>query len=172
MFILACSSGNRYKWLSFFFDDVPNPNAKIAKTDSLQADSSKSAFNARQIRPSKPLYIFHAPYQEKACDDCHDLAYSSRLLQPQPQLCYQCHEDFKEQFAVLHGPVASGHCTACHNPHMAKNKKLLKRKGQQLCLYCHELSDILKNDVHQDIDNTDCTECHNPHGGEDEYLLN
>jgi predicted CXXCH cytochrome family protein len=169
----ACSSTSRHKILSIFFDGVRNPeNHETAILDSLKSDSTLAASIPRRIQSSQPEYVFHPPYREKSCDDCHDLAGASRLLEPEPQLCYGCHDDFKEQYAFLHGPVASGNCTACHNPHMTKNEKLLKRTGQQLCLYCHEIRDVLKNEEHEDLAETDvCTDCHNPHGGDDRYLF-
>ncbi len=165
--LFSCSQSSRYKWASFFFDGVPNPDEE--KQVEVQADTTKIVRTFKRVQPK--LFL-HDPYREKSCDVCHEGARSHRLLDRQPGLCYQCHEDFAENYAVIHGPTAGGFCTMCHNPHMTKIEKLLKRSGKQLCLFCHEKGLVLKNEVHEEIEDTNCTECHNPHGGEDQFLLN
>jgi predicted CXXCH cytochrome family protein len=94
-----------------------------------------------------------------------------KLLLPVPTLCYECHDDFSSTFKVLHGPVASGNCNTCHNPHMAEGDKLTIRKGQQLCLYCHEIEGISTVKAHAEMGDTRCTQCHNPHGGDSAPFL-
>ena len=166
----ACSPMTRYKVLSFFFDGVPNPSEVALVDTSAVADRAALEERLRRLRMG-PQYVFHPPYQDKDCGSCHDIQAGNRLLAPQPDLCYGCHDDFRESFEVLHGPVAGGYCTACHNPHMAKNENLLFAKGQALCLFCHEKTDVFANPVHSDIGEADCTECHNPHGGDDRTFL-
>ena len=169
--IIACSPKTSYKTLSVFFDGVPNPEA----IDSIAlADSTKQAERSaiQNIGPAKPQIVFHPPYLEKDCAMCHDQNSIGHLTEPMPGLCYQCHEDFADQYKVLHGPVGGGFCTQCHSPHMSKNKHLLIRTGQQLCLYCHNPEDVFKNEAHSDIEETNCTECHNPHGGDDRFIFN
>jgi len=168
--LLACSPKSNYKTLTFFFDGVPNPYLDtLAIADSLpEADS----LNGQPVLILKPEFAIHSPYLKKDCGRCHDRNIMGKLLQSSPGLCYQCHNNFTEQYNVLHGPVSSGFCTECHNPHMSKNEKLLLRTGQQLCLYCHSPEDVFNNEAHLDIGETNCTECHNPHGGEDRYIFN
>ena len=164
---IACSPEISYKVLSFLFDGVPDPdeNEIVAVNDSLsQIDSIATE------RVIKPQFVLHPPYKERACTNCHDRSTMGKLLKPQPELCYQCHEDFNETYGFLHGPVAGGYCTACHNPHMAKFEKLLLRQGKQLCLHCHNSARILKNEFHIDLKDTNCIRCHNPHGGENRYM--
>ena len=103
---------------------------------------------------------------------CHDENSMSELIMKEPDLCYICHEDFSEIFNSVHGPVSGGYCTSCHDAHMSKEIKLLKRTGQQICLFCHDSGAVFKNEVHEDIDDSECTLCHNPHGGEDRFILN
>jgi len=159
-----------HKVLSTFFDGVPEPQAEQAlKTDSLLVDSS-GVLMASAV-PKKPVIVIHSPYQDKACDDCHTASRGNALSEPQPDLCYTCHDDFRESFKALHGPAAAGFCTECHNPHLSRNEKLLVRTGQPLCLYCHESTDVFKNENHEGIDDMNCTDCHDPHGGEDRFLL-
>ncbi|MCK5076303.1 MAG: hypothetical protein KAR38_08000 [Calditrichia bacterium] len=117
-----------------------------------------------------PCYS-HPGIKDKSCDDCHNKEAGNAPMDKQPDLCYACHEDFSEQFKYVHGPVAGGFCTECHNIHNSKNEKLIVRTGREMCLYCHESSDVFKNEVHEDIEDTSCFECHNAHGANCKYLL-
>ncbi len=165
----SCSSGEGKEILSIFFDGVPQDEGENQTADSLLVrNDNKPGENKRRVVEQ---IFFHPPFQSRECDNCHNLQAGNDLIEQPPELCYTCHDDFKNQFAVLHGPVASGYCTQCHNPHSSKIKKLLVKKGQQLCLSCHEKQDVFKNEVHEDIDDTNCTDCHNPHGGDDRFLL-
>ncbi|MCD4736066.1 MAG: hypothetical protein K8R53_08490 [Bacteroidales bacterium] len=168
--IIACSPKSNYKVLSVIFDGVPNPYIadSIAKDDSIQKAKEVSI---QTLKPAKPQFVFHLPYLEKDCSSCHDQSVMGRLLFPMPGLCYQCHENFGDQYNVLHGPVDAGFCTECHNPHLNKNENLLIREGQELCLHCHSAADVFKNEVHADIEETNCTDCHNPHGGDDKFIF-
>ena len=171
--IISCSPKANYKVLSAIFDGVPNPYA----IDSIRIADSISRFDSAYLQQiietaAKNLYVYHPPYKEKDCAACHDQNVMGKLLQPEPGLCYQCHDDFTEKYTIIHGPVSGGFCTECHNPHMTQNEKLLSRTGQQLCLFCHQSEQVFKNEAHLDIEETSCTDCHNPHGGFDKYLLN
>jgi predicted CXXCH cytochrome family protein len=168
----GCSSTQNYKTLTFFFDGVPEPEIELTgqKLDSLaRADSTALAQN--MVSAQKPLMYYHSPYQEKDCASCHDKSTMGKFTNPQPELCYQCHDDFKNTYKVLHGPVAGGQCTACHNPHQSENENLLTRTGQSLCLYCHESNLVMALEEHKEIQDANCTDCHNPHGGENKYNL-
>lgn len=169
--VISCSPKSNYKVLSVIFDGVPDPYLadSIAKNDSLQKVED---ILFRTLEPEKPQFVFHPPYLEKDCAICHDQNVMGRLLFPMPGLCYQCHENFNDQYVALHGPVDAGFCTECHNPHMNKNENLLIREGQELCFQCHTAEDIFRNETHTDIEDVNCTECHNPHGGEDRFILN
>ena len=170
--LYSCSSGTGRKVLTFFFDGVPQPDSsKRTQKDSLLVKADKPL--QAQQRQSRFLQenFFHPPYKDKECDDCHDMDTGFKLIDKLPELCFNCHDDFREELKVLHGPVAMGACTECHHPHLAKNKMLLKRTGQDLCLYCHDKADVLKNDAHEDLGDDNCTDCHNAHGGEEEYFL-
>ncbi|VAW21056.1 hypothetical protein MNBD_BACTEROID01-1748 [hydrothermal vent metagenome] len=171
IFIIACSTQYNYKTLSFFFDGVPNPGDQDLQVsnDSLTTDSTQN----RSLRGQGPVpeYSFHAPYKAKECASCHDQGTMGKLLQPQPGLCFQCHDDFNNSFEALHGPVAGGYCTTCHNPHQAKERKLLVRNGEELCLYCHNPELVRDNLFHNISEETNCLTCHNPHGGENRFLI-
>jgi predicted CXXCH cytochrome family protein len=54
-----------------------------------------------------------------------------------PALCASCHENKLFEGKVVHGPVASGMCLGCHNPHASDFIGLLKTEPATLCLDCH-----------------------------------
>lgn len=172
IYLSGCSTTHNYKALSFFFDGVPNPDKEttIQSGDSLsRTDSMAIAQNL--VLNAPPQMQFHPPYQDKECGTCHDQSNMGKFVESQPDLCYECHEDFSKKYKVLHGPVAGGQCTMCHNPHSSVNENLLTRTNQSLCLYCHESKQVMEAEQHLDIKDVNCTECHNPHGGEDRNVL-
>src|SRR4051812_46524806 len=163
IFFFGCSVEQTHKTLVFFFDGVDKIiffNAYLSK-DSISKESV--AKREALLKRNRPDLCVHKPYKEKKCDQCHTP--DKRLLMPLPGLCYRCHDNFSQVYAVVHGPVASGSCTNCHNQHSSKYAKLLIRQGQQICLYCHNSSLVFANKVHRDIEDAECTLCHSPHGG-------
>ena len=165
VFLLGCSP----KVASYFFDGVPVADTtRLAAGDSLHTDSSGTIVIASAA--GKKLNQ-HPPYELKKCNICHSPGSASKLSQPEPGLCYLCHEDYSLTYKVVHGPVAAGYCTNCHRPHSSENPKLLRRSGTLLCLECHVATDVFKKPVHTGSQKADCTECHNPHGGDDRNLL-
>ena len=166
--LLACSQTRKQEVLSFFFDGVNSQDTTGAaaplnptKTDSISGRKSQA----------QPVFYYHAIYEEKQCEVCHDSENANRLVEELPDLCYQCHSDFSEEYENLHVPAAMGDCGECHHPHMAKHKKLLIAEVQTLCYSCHDQDDMLASETHSDIGETSCTDCHNPHGSNNEYLF-
>ena len=114
----------------------------------------------------------HYPYQEKECESCHDQNSLGQMVEPEPGLCYVCHEDYGTLFTSLHGPVAGGYCPSCHNPHKSEAQYLLRFTGPELCFFCHRTASVMANEMHLDLGEMNCTDCHNHHGGDDRYILN
>jgi predicted CXXCH cytochrome family protein len=170
---ISCSPKISNNLLTFFFDGVPSADStKAGSSAELPAsDINSEVFRAVPVE-LRSGYSMHYPYSENECFSCHDEKSKSDLILPQPGLCYTCHSDFSEEYTSLHGPVAGGYCTVCHNPHMSKNKKLLVRAGQALCLDCHQSQAVFKNEAHSQIADSECIICHNPHGGGDRFILN
>jgi predicted CXXCH cytochrome family protein len=168
LLLTACTTTSSYKVQSFFFDGVPNPNGQITTqsgTELIEAVNDSTIL-------FKAANVVHPPYKEKACAECHSKEYMGRPKMEQPQLCYQCHDDFGKTNAFLHGPVESGFCTQCHQPHKATIETLLLRNGQDLCLKCHIKDKIVSNRVHTNIETKSCMACHDPHGGASSTYLN
>ncbi len=173
MVVAGCKRPASHKSLSFFFDGVPDPEqVKAAKReDSLAKTLKFTGTKAVPTREAIAQAILHPPYRAKQCAMCHDKGALGKSDKSQTTTCYQCHDNFSDNFAYVHGPVAAGYCTMCHNPHMADNKEFLIRKGRDLCILCHDNNQITRMEAHQDIADANCTECHDPHGGKDQTML-
>jgi len=158
--------------LHIFFDGVPETDStSLLSTDQggIQADSL--GYSKGILASVEPEGFIHYPYGEGECASCHNEQALGTMIEPQPGLCYICHEDLAEQYNYLHGPVAGGYCSACHDPHKSEHEKLLRYTGEALCFYCHEAESVLQNEMHEGLDGMLCTDCHNPHGGEDKYIF-
>ena len=158
-----------HKTLTFFFDGVDE--MKFFSNDLVRDSINKDAIAKRDevLKRNRPDLFVHIPYKEKKCEKCHTP--EKHLRMPLPGLCFQCHKNFIETYAYVHGPVASGNCLKCHNQHVSSYPKLLARPGQQVCTYCHNATTIFRNRFHRDIEDAECTMCHNPHGGNNRFMI-
>jgi predicted CXXCH cytochrome family protein len=152
----------RYKVLSFFFDGVPNPEE--IKAAELREKAKREAAEGK----AGTLGSQHAPYAEKKCNSCHERS-TNVLVAPKEELCYRCHK-FKTENKWVHGPVVSGGCTVCHDPHSSRYRFLLVSESESFCFYCHDEKVIKEIEAHKGID-AKCTDCHNPHMSVNRYLL-
>ncbi|MBE0641254.1 MAG: hypothetical protein IH599_04410, partial [Bacteroidales bacterium] len=133
LLLLACSREVTYGVLTLFFDGVPNPR------DTVQAGIPADTFT-RSIRSpvlltladTQQLAFLHLPYRNRECSRCHNLNGVGKLNKSEPQLCLDCHQGLTQSYKYLHGPVAGGYCSVCHDPHRASNTKLLRINGQGL----------------------------------------
>ena len=168
----ACSPHAGKKMLTIFFDGVPETDSsgvEVPADSTLLSDSNLSG----EPGPGEHLasVVVHYPYGERECEFCHNPDALGTMVEPEPGLCYMCHEDFNDSYAWVHGPAAGGYCTSCHDPHTSREEKLLRLTGPSLCFYCHLEPDVLKTEMHADLGDMACTDCHNPHGGEDHLIL-
>lgn len=161
-YFIACAPQKKHNTLTFFFDGVPDleleVDTNIRKTEL-------------QVEATTVILPVHAPYQEKKCEKCHDYNNLGGMHKPQPELCYQCHDNFNDQFNALHGPADGGYCTDCHSPHKSKEEKLLLHPDIKLCYTCHDSILTISNRFHKKTEELNCTNCHNPHGGENRYMF-
>lgn len=170
--ISACGTSSNYNVLSFFFDGVPDPNAKNLKSEKVVFDSTGIKKREEILRKATPKFILHGPFGAKMCGDCHNVDQGFALLKKEPDLCFKCHSNFETKVKFPHGPVAAGLCTACHKPHKSVNKFLLVRKEKDLCFFCHSVLGIKQNKKHPEIvEDVNCVSCHNPHGNDKKYFL-
>ncbi len=141
----------------------------------------------------------HGPYAAGECNRCHALSASlglgkrggskrkatvnmssvgGRLLAPAEELCLGCHDTKSVEVADqrnlrLHGPVASGLCIGCHNPHQsARRYMLLGKNTVELCTQCHDKDGLKQRTAaHAKAPDPDCLACHNPHMGRTAMIL-
>ena len=158
--------------LKFFFDGVDDQAQKVSG-DSVAVLTGQDVPDSDPKQPAgeKREMMYHPDFLEKSCSTCHNMGGTNQLAEPQPDLCYQCHDSFTDQYQVLHGPVAGGYCTACHHPPQSENKFMLRMPAEEVCLTCHEFSDVQMNGAHDGIEKGDCLSCHDPHGGETNQFL-
>ncbi|MEW6601150.1 MAG: cytochrome c3 family protein [Nitrospirota bacterium] len=161
VFLYGCEATTRYRVLSFFFDGVPKPEAEKA------AEGQKAADKGIAVRKAKTSYG-HGPYEAKMCEACH-LRGTNALVAPIQELCFRCHE-FRMDKKFVHGPLISGDCRVCHDPHGSRYQFLLVSEAKTFCFYCHDEKDIAKNQAHKGSD-MNCTSCHNAHMSDKKYLL-
>jgi predicted CXXCH cytochrome family protein len=170
LLLSQCSPYAGKSVLHFFFDGVPDADSTLAASEEPSGALTDST-GVGELAMSEPGGSVHYPYEGDACALCHDEQSLGTMVEPQPGLCYICHEDLGKTYTTLHGPVAGGYCTACHEPHRSKNEKLLRWTGEALCFYCHQEKRIKGLETHQGLEGMVCTDCHNPHGGEDRYIF-
>lgn len=162
--VSGCSPETRYRTLSFFFDGVPNPQEQ--KTEIFRGRRSGI------VAPNpgdKPRNISHGPYAAKLCEACH-LRGGGKLIMPVEELCLNCH-DLNIRKKYIHGPVASGGCRVCHEPHGSGRAFLLVAEPTTFCFYCHDEAEVNTREVHASAAGTQCTVCHNPHSSDNNFML-
>jgi len=115
-----------------------------------------------------------------SCVDCHsphhpkETQYLMRVKQP--QLCYGCHIEIKQQFnRTFHHRVNEGllNCTDCHNPHGGTLARSLRATASQdtVCFKCHTDKAGPFVYEHPAVKIEGCVSCHIPHGSSNPRLL-
>jgi predicted CXXCH cytochrome family protein len=170
IFFVSCDEVQRHEALTFFFDGVP-PLQPEMFPEGLVDSNSLDLDQAEQ----KPAWYAHEP--SKDCSNCHSkrkqrsFSPQTRLIEPIPKLCYNCHDDFTSSASFVHGPVAVGQCLFCHNPHRSKIEHLLVAPEPGLCYLCHDKNTIELIAAHPPKQLSSCTDCHNPHASSIKALL-
>ncbi|MBI5095239.1 MAG: hypothetical protein HZB26_22745 [Candidatus Hydrogenedentes bacterium] len=153
----------RYHALSVFFDGVPEPGAAPAVAPQKTGDAEPAA--------PAPQFSLHPPYADRKCDLCHENQFSNHLKMEKSLLCGSCHQSDQFTGKVVHGPVSSGNCYACHDPHKSQYPHLLLEEGSAICGRCHTPESFENLERHRSEKGGDCLSCHTPHSGEKERLL-
>jgi predicted CXXCH cytochrome family protein len=135
----------------------------IAGGTSATATVSAAAAGSRQ---DKGAYVYHAGVEK--CAECHrsgDKGYV--VARPRDALCYRCHARMDRK-KLVHGPMGTGDCTACHDPHGSSHKALTAARHEALCLGCH---DQKSSEAHfRKSKGKACTACHDPHSSDRPFL--
>ena len=121
----------------------------------------------------------HVTSNRKLCTNCHrlkpDLSWELTGVYTDMNPCFLCHKDKIGEFAqdFIHGPVAGGTCTVCHNPHGSQFEKNLRSPVPVLCLYCHTSIEERNEPVqHAPFAEGKCVACHDPHATGNRWVLN
>lgn len=114
------------------------------------------------------------------CIDCHSPHHAQEsqglLKEKQPQLCYGCHLEVKQQFnRPFHHRVNEGmvQCNDCHNPHGGFQSRQLRATAAQdiACIKCHSEKAGPFVHEHPPVKTEGCAFCHTPHGSSNPRLL-
>jgi predicted CXXCH cytochrome family protein len=159
----GCNTASRHKTLTTFFDGVPPPHA-AEPTKPQQSSATTIGAPSRQDLGSE-----HGPYAAKLCNACHVAGATNALVAPNDELCVQCHTIALDK-KFLHGPLTSGGCLACHDPHSSRYPSLLVSDSGTFCLGCHDRDTVANIEGHGNL-NGSCTTCHDAHGSDTKYLL-
>ena len=115
----------------------------------------------------KPGVVYHPDV--KKCGACHPGAPKEyRVARPVDALCYRCH-DRKDTKKHVHGPLGSGECTSCHDPHGSPNRALAVASPEALCPLCHDQASSRRH--MKQSPGKGCAVCHDPHSSERIFLL-
>jgi predicted CXXCH cytochrome family protein len=174
LFLLSCNEAEQHEMLTFFFDGVPPLGGELAGTG--YADASDP--NAAPDPNAPPEFVWYQHEPSLGCEACHGdrkkrgFSRQVNLVAPVPDLCYQCHEELRDLPGDVHGPVAVGVCTFCHEPHRTRNEHLLKKPVPELCYQCHDPAVIEYFDSHHAEESyANCNRCHEGHASEEPGLL-
>lgn len=128
-------------------------------------------YSAEDVKPPegfRPYYTHSSIGREEQCQDCHNLKgepFSYNKMIPSATCASaQCHSQMgKGNF--VHGPVGSGTCIACHNPHGTSFKSMITRPGAKGCYICHEAEaeEFKGKVIHAPVSEGGCIDCHDPH---------
>jgi predicted CXXCH cytochrome family protein len=121
----------------------------------------------RRIVASETVTYRYHPEAEK-CIGCHAETAGGYVVSGRKDtLCYQCHDrmDARKQ---VHGPIGSGDCTTCHDPHGSANRALSVASPESLCGLCHDQASSGKH-MKQSRGKA-CTDCHDPHASDKTFL--
>lgn len=166
----SCNDAKHHEMTTFFFDGVP----PLAGQTSGAGPFDANATDAGQSAPAGGWYV-HAAI--KNCPDCHgarqrtSFSRKVNLVAQVPNLCYKCHEEFASLKGWVHGPVATGDCLTCHEPHKTKNEFVLLSPIPDLCYKCHLPESIQKIEHHAEPSYSHCIDCHAGHASASRSLL-
>ncbi len=126
----------------------------------------------------------HDPSTRLLCKSCHPIEEGQGAVSfpkgRMDQLCIRCHTKGQKWLAQkhIHGPVGTGDCTVCHNPHGDQYPfQLWAEPSISLCVSCHTDKQKLNTErsddyyAHGILKGSGCLACHSPHASENRFQL-
>ncbi|UCD52547.1 MAG: hypothetical protein JSW27_07900 [Phycisphaerales bacterium] len=168
--LASCDEDKRHQTMAFFFDGVPPLPGKVSEFGPL--DSNEPGGGGRLATGG---WYVHEPLKD--CTQCHTSRRRARfsrevqLVAEAPQLCFQCHAEYATLAGWIHGPVTTGECLFCHEPHKTRTPFLLTSAVPDLCHQCHDPEALGLIPNHAETSYAQCLDCHAGHTGVTRYLL-
>lgn len=170
VFFAGCNETKHYRTLSFFFDGVPVPEHLRGEVELHEDDPRREM----APQPAEVIsYIYHAPYANRSCFGCHRRDQAFETAATDAALCQNCHDGYFKVEADdwVHGPIAVGECSYCHEPHRSVHEHLLTDQPRDLCFQCHDQQQVETEPFHAEHTDRDCGDCHDPHSAGNRRLL-
>jgi predicted CXXCH cytochrome family protein len=102
----GCSTENKHKWLTRFFDGVPPlggaTNAPAPTLATQPATTNEVAATQPQPQTQQAKIFLHQPYAKRQCTECHESQYSQKMKGKAGEACFACHENFLKTAKVKH----------------------------------------------------------------------
>lgn len=119
----------------------------------------------------KKIKLLHGPVAND-CTACHiQTGEHEFTFEDKERHCIKCHDD-QRGGANVHGPLDSGKCQDCHDPHGGSDLSFLKAERMDtMCFECHDREPMNKKVVHGPMATGNCAICHNPHSSDYPMLL-
>ncbi len=161
-----------------------SPQSAPIKTPFSSCDSyTTDCFSCHKSLTNQSAYT-HAPSSGRLCLACHaDPEKVDTISFPKgrmDRLCLSCHTGSIKWLSKphLHGPVGTGDCTVCHNPHGDQFPfQLWAEPTLGLCVACHTDKRKLGLErstgyfAHGILKGNGCVICHDPHASENRFQL-
>jgi predicted CXXCH cytochrome family protein len=168
--LASCDEVERHRVKTFFFDGVPPLPSQTSETQTSDPNGAAPA----GASATGGWYV-HEPLQD--CTQCHasrrraSFSRDVQLVAPIPQLCLTCHEEYATLSGWVHGPVVTGECLFCHEPHKTRYPGLVTGPTPDLCYQCHDPEALGLVENHAQPSYAQCLECHEAHAAASRYLL-
>jgi DmsE family decaheme c-type cytochrome len=161
------SGGDKSKIFTFKGASAKEASARCLSCHTFGAEHSNFARSAH-LENDVGCIQCHSPHHAKEA--------KGLLLEKQPQLCYGCHLETKQQFnRPFHHRVNEGlvQCNDCHNPHGGFLTRQLRATAAQDvgCFKCHAEKAGPFVYEHPVVKTEGCVACHTPHGSSNPRLL-
>ncbi len=172
---------SRYYPAYAFHDKVPKDRCTSCHKNEYNPDDTiSSAVTCYDCHiHTKETFKTHIVNDTLACLTCHyykaDLTYISGAGYYDDNPCFSCHSASVGKFdnEYIHGPVAGGSCTICHNSHGSDQPAILNESQEILCFSCHfETEEKRKLKIqHPPFHSGKCGSCHDPHATSHKWVL-